>query len=89
MIDMMITTNIRMTKEDWMQAKSIASEMGMSFNGYVNWLMRDLGRKKELLGNVKIEKKVNKKMSFADIALSKVVNDKPMGLNKDDEVIYG
>lgn len=79
-----VVTNLRIDKEDWLQVKTAAAELGMSVNQYVNFLIRDLTQKRQLLGLEKPEK------SLKNLAKLASVKNKPVGdLSKEDKIIYG
>lgn len=85
----MITTNVRMTDEDMMNAREMAREMGMSFNGYVNWLMREASTVIPLGGKVSDIGKT-KRLDLRNLAKeARKIKNKPMGANEDDKIIYG
>lgn len=79
----MVVTNLRIDKHDWLQLKVSAAEQGMSVNEYVNFMIQDYAKKKQF------PKKTNKKRSFYDLSKIAKIKDTPMGISKDDEVIYG
>jgi len=74
--------------DDMMQYKMMAEEMGMSFNEYVNRIMKEVTQTKMIVGDL-IVLKNKRKMSFMDIVDIKIKKDKPMGLSDDDMIIYG
>ncbi|OIP87824.1 hypothetical protein CO009_02060 [Candidatus Shapirobacteria bacterium CG_4_8_14_3_um_filter_35_11] len=83
-----VTTNLRVPADDMMQYKMMAEEMGMSFNEYVNRIMKEVTQTKMIVGDL-IVLKNKRKMSFMDIVDIKIKKDKPMGLSDDDMIIYG
>ena len=78
-----VVTNLRIDKEKWLQVKSQASEMGMSVNEYINYLITDLSIKRELIDDF------DKAPIWQLPEIHKKIKSKPMGLSEDDEVIYG
>jgi len=74
--------------DDMMQYKMMAEERGMSFNEYVNRIMKEVTQTKMIVGDL-IVLKNKRKMSFMDIVDIKIKKDKPMGLSDDDMIIYG
>lgn len=78
-----IVTNLRIDKEKWLQIKSQASEMGMSVNEYVNYLITDLSMKRELIDDF------DKAPVWQLPELYRRVKSVPMGLSQEDEIIYG
>lgn len=89
MMNAKVTTNIRMDRDDWLNIKAIAAAKNMSFNEYINWLVRDWGAKKELAVDGGEGKKRRQKVGLMDFSRKIIKDDKPMGLSKDDELIYG
>lgn len=82
-----VTTNLRMPTEDWMQVKTMAEEMGMSFNGYINWIAKETMNSVAITGKPTISKK---KLDLRDLSnVMKKFKDKPMGASEDDKIIYG
>ena len=84
-----VVTNIRMDRDDWLNIKGIAAANNMSFNEYINWLVRDLGTKKELAVDCSGKREKKQKIGLMDFSRKVIKNDKPMGLSEDDELIYG
>ena len=87
-----VITNLRINKHDWLQLKAVAAEVGMSANEYINYLIRDLSAKRELLPDMKLNQARSRKTApiweLGDIA--KKIKPTPMGeLSADDTVIYG
>lgn len=86
-----VITNLRIDKHDWLQLKSVAGELGMSVNQYINYLIRDLSAKRELLPDIKPNQAISRKTApiweLGDMA--KRIKPAPMGqLSDDDAVIY-
>ncbi len=90
MTQKMITTNIRMPEEDWSQVKAAASDMGMSFNQYVNTVIQRYAVF-NTVATMKIPtRKSVKYVSIWDLPdVAKRIKRKPMGLSKEDRIIYG
>lgn len=83
-----ITTNLRMPENMWLQVKSAAGELGISVNEYLNTIIWEVSGKKQL--GIKPQKKRASEKKFWE--LYKLMDDieyKPMGLSKEDEIIYG
>lgn len=79
-----VVTNLRIDREDLLQIKAMAAELGMSVNEYVNYLVKDLSAKRELLG----EKFVSPIWKLSEI--SRRVKVKPLGKSSsEDKIIYG
>jgi len=78
-----VVTNLRIDKEKWLQIRSQASEMGMSVNGYINYLITDLSMKRELITDY------NKAPIWQLPEIHKKIKSRPMGLSENDEIIYG
>lgn len=79
-----ITTNLRIDENDWLQIKSMAAELGMSVNEYINYLVRSLSLNRELLD------KIDEAPIWRLGDLAKRFKSEPMGeLSEDDKIIYG
>jgi len=90
-MDKPVITNLRISKHDWLQLKSVAAELGMSVNEYINYLIRDLSAKREFLPDMKTNQAISRKAApiweLGDMA--KKIKPTPMGqLSVDDTVIY-
>ncbi|MDO8657789.1 MAG: DUF1564 family protein [Candidatus Levybacteria bacterium] len=87
-----IVTNLRIDKEDWVQIKILAAEMGISVNEYINYLIKDLSLKRELLSDksIKSAKKSKKTASIWKLGeIAKKIKSSPMEeLSSDDKLIY-
>lgn len=89
----MIVTNLRIEENNWIQVKTIAVELGMSVNEYVNHLLQNTVSKAQF-GYPKKTKTKNRK-SFYDLlsSMGKVSSkDYKTGgheLSNDDKIIYG
>lgn len=86
----MVTTNVRSRIEDMLMAKEIANDMGLSFNGYINWLMKEASRTIPLGGKVSdIGKK--KKLDLRDLVKEarKIKSVPDTGFSDDDLAVYG
>ena len=78
-----IVTNLRIDEEDWLQIKAMAGELGLSINEYLNYLVRSLSLKRELLEELEAP-------IWRLGELAKRFKSKPMGeLSDDDKIIYG
>lgn len=79
-----VTTNLRMDSTDWLQVKTMAAELGMSTNQYINYLIKDLAVKRQMAVNP------SKNDTIWNLSkLASIVN-KPLGaLSKEDNIIYG
>ncbi|MBI2616667.1 toxin-antitoxin system HicB family antitoxin [Candidatus Gottesmanbacteria bacterium] len=84
----MIVTNIRMPKQIYTKVKTLAAEKGISFNQYINQLVAEKTRLKQL-GLDKKPLKRNQYPSLWDLAKLAKLPSKPMGASKDDKIIYG
>lgn len=82
----MMVTNLRMEENDYLQAKQMAAELGMSLNEYFNYICKD-SVKKALFGESVNNKK--RKKSFFE-AMEKIARmpNKPMGMREEDKAIY-
>ena len=78
-----IVTNLRINEEDWLQIKAMAGELGLSMNEYLNYLVRSLSLKRELLEEMEAP-------IWRLGELAKRFKSEPMGeLSDDDKIIYG
>jgi len=84
----MVTTNLRLPRQDWLMIKTLAAEEGKSFNEYINWLVEDRGKKVMIFGDM-AKLRGEKKMTLADLR-KKVAKTKgkKLELNEDDKIIY-
>ena len=86
-----VVTNLRINRNDWLQLKAVAAELGMSVNEYINYLIIDLSAKRELLPDINPNQAISRKTApiwaLGDIA--KRIKPTPMGkLSPDDAAIY-
>lgn len=86
----MVVTNLRIEKNAWRQVKSLAGELGMSVNEYLNSLVWENVGFRQLNGSQTIRAKTGKKEEkFWEIyKIAKMIN-KPMGASPEDKIIYG
>lgn len=83
-----IVTNLRIDEKDWLRVKSMAADLGISTNEYINWVL-DLSVSKAQFGWPK-----KAKVSFYEL-LAKLHQKKPkyksekFELSEDDKIIYG
>ncbi|MBU1130334.1 hypothetical protein KKE45_03380 [Patescibacteria group bacterium] len=82
-----VTTNLRMDRDAYLQIKAMASEDGKSFNKYLNSFINKWAMGKILYGEGVLKAIRNKKFRLSDFPYVKV-KDKPMGLSEDDKLIY-
>lgn len=79
-----VTTNLRLPRQDWLMIKTLAAEEGKSFNEYV---------KEMVIANalsIKKGKNEKKKLYMRNLEeVLKSMKDKPMDLSDDDKIIYG
>lgn len=79
-----VTTNLRLPRQDWLMIKTLAAEKGESFNEYV---------KRVLFAeafSVKKGKNEPKKLNMGDLGkVLRLMKDKPMEASEDDKIIYG
>lgn len=86
----MIVTNIRMPEEDLAQVKAAASDMGMSFNQYVNHVVQRFAVFHTVATMKMPTKQSYKRLSIWDLpTIAKHIKRKPMGLSAEDRIIYG
>jgi hypothetical protein len=76
-----------MEENDWLQVKTMAGELGMSVNKFINYLIRKVTTKQQL-GIIDDDYK-NARIWDELPKIAKMSNGKPRGLSADDEIIYG
>jgi hypothetical protein len=86
-----VTTNLRIPEESWLEVKSLAARMGMSSNEYVKRAVTLAVNSDQIATEEKLERK--RKIPFAALLqlaekVAKMPN-KPMGASEEDQVIYG
>jgi len=79
----MVVTNLRMEENDYLQAKQMAAEMGMSMNEYFNYLSKVLPA--NLIFDIKSK---DPYQDLLKLAKSKSAGQ-GMGASEEDEIIYG
>ncbi len=83
-----VVTNLRMEPNDYLQAREMSSEMGISLNEYFNYLSRE-NVKNVIFGRAKSRSKVKKNFLEALRELAGKKSDgEGMGLSEEDEIIY-
>ena len=86
MKDKVIVTNLRIKKQDWLQVKTAAAELGMSVNQYVNFLIRDLTQKRQFMSDISADKSGG----LSDLLKLAKDKNKAVGkLSKEDKLVYG
>ncbi len=82
----MVITNLRIPESDYLRIKARAQDLGMSLNGYFNYLITKLAPRNS------VAIKSAPQTSFYQ-ALRKLANKpykrKPMGASEEDKIIYG
>ncbi len=81
----MVVTNVRMSINDWLQVKTVASEMGMSVNEYLNFSAQAVTTSRQLFGE---PKKIKNRYHLMWNVLKQKATYKPMGWSAEDEAIY-
>lgn len=85
-----IVTNLRIDEADWLRIKSMAAGLSMSANQYIIELIESTSMKQELgLDQADFKGEKNKRYSIWNLPNLASIKDKPMGLSKEDEAIYG
>lgn len=85
-----IVTNLRIDETDWLQIKAVAAELGISANQYLIELIESFSLKQELaLDEEDLIPRKEKKYSIWNLADLASITDKPMGISKEDKIIYG
>ena len=79
-----------MPETDWAQVKAAASDMGMSFNQFINYVVNRYAVF-NTVATMKIPtRRSDKPLSIWDLPkIAKRIKRKPMGLSEEDRVIYG
>ena len=80
-----ITTNVRIRRDDLLQIKSIAAEAGMSFNEYVNFVLRQRPIAQELGISFKLSDSPIWSLGKTGVIKSQQILD----LSQEDQEIYG
>lgn len=82
-----VVTNLRIDQDEWLQLKTMAGELGMSVNEYIIQLVKTVSTKIELA----LDKNESNQESLSVWNLPNLskIKDKPMGLSKEDKLIYG
>ncbi|MBI4066784.1 hypothetical protein HY407_00220 [Candidatus Gottesmanbacteria bacterium] len=87
-----VTTNVRIPKNQYMQAKNNAADLDMSLNEYINTLIEEdtkntfFGHKGKKVTGAK--KEDSPYQALLDLA-KKPYKPEPMGASEDDKIIYG
>ena len=83
-----VVSNVRFPYEDWMIVKSMASDMNMSINEYIQYTCRADSIKK-ITGVKKIKSKPRGYAAMDEfLEFAKTHKGKPMGASEDDKAIY-
>lgn len=84
-----IVTNLRIDENDWLQVKTVAAELGMSVNEYINYLIQNTVSKAQF-GYPKRTRIQRKSIYDLLPALLKNKHKKEsFELSEDDKIIYG
>lgn len=85
-----IVTNLRIDENDWLQVKTIAAELGMSVNEYINYLLQNTTSKAQFGYPKKSKKRSGKSIyDLLPSLLKKQYRRKTFELSEDDKIIYG
>lgn len=89
-MNQVITTNLRINKNDLIQIKILAAEAGLSFNEYINRLIREQTLKNSFPVSDKYHsKRSGKKYSiWRPWKISEDIKTKPMDISEEDKIIY-
>ena len=79
-----ITTNVRIRRDDLLQIKSIAAEAGMSFNEYVNFVLRQ----RSLVQELGISFKASESPIWSLGKTSATKSQQTFDLSQEDQIIY-
>lgn len=84
-----VTTNLRLDQESWLQAKTAAAELGLSFNEYSKYCLEIVNKYRELA--VDYQQTINQAKDpiwrLSDITQS--VKPSKKKLSDEDHIIYG
>lgn len=78
-----VTTNLRISRSEWLKLKSMAAELGLSANEYILLLIRSLSGKRQL--GIQSSSEQCPIWKLSDLAKGKA---KGLGLSKEDSEIY-
>lgn len=81
-----VVTNLRIDEVDWLQVKTLAAELGMSVNQYINAIIKKVSVRTELSLEKKTPKKTYSIWNLSELAK---IKDRPMELSEEDRIIYG
>lgn len=87
-----IVTNLRIDETDWLLVKSMAGELGMSVNDFLNFLAQNAISKARFGYPIKISSSKGKRKSIYDLLpslLKKRSKVKTFELSEIDKIIYG
>ena len=84
----MVISNIRMPETDWLQIKAAAADLGMSINQYLNFVVEKCALARSLAKKPQ-EIKLKHDVVWDLPILARNIKNKPMGLSKEDQEIYG
>ena len=87
----MVVTNLRIPKQDWLEAKTMAEELGISANSFVQKSLMFVTSRADiatsLTGNLSLPRK-SARDSFYDLLKLANLKNKPLSLSSDDKLIY-
>lgn len=83
-----IVTNLRIEEMDWLQVKAEAAEEGLSVNEYINTIIKEAAARMELALGKQAPLR-EKRYSIWNLPKLAKIKDKPMGLSRQDKIIYG
>lgn len=86
-----VTTNLRIPEDEWIAAKSLAAELGMSVNELTVKLLSEIAIKSVMAPDVTIvgRKKKRKKNIWDELRNLSRIKGEPLGpLSEDDKAVY-
>lgn len=79
----LITTNLRISRNEWLKLKSMAAELGLSANEYILYLIRNFSGQRQL--GIKAGDKPSPIWALPQLAS---IKSKGLELSKDDLELY-
>jgi len=80
-----VVTNLRLDYNDWLQIKTMAAELGLSVNEYINRLIMRKSAEQSLALD---SKPTHARYSIWDLPKLAKMSSEPMGLSEEDKEIY-
>lgn len=84
-----IVTNLRIDENDWLQVKTVAAELGMSVNEYINYLIQNTVSKAQFGYPKKTRIQRKSIYDLLPVLLRSKHKKESFELSEDDKIIYG